>query len=1137
MASDWAKLGIAAGGAILGGWAIPGYIGVMAGWMAGSYVGSLIFPTNYESEMPTLHDYPIQTSAAGIPVAIVYGTVELCGNIIHKGELVSYQIKHSAGGGKGGGEEQVTYETRYRRSFLISICEGPATIRKAWKGKNEISLSDFTQYNGAGNSGISTLIGENYAEYSNLCLAYFEDYELGNTPRIPNIVFEVSSGVLSFDHLICGGASWEDQGNGIFCSWHYDNDGVLLKELQDYSVPNILAISPDSAVDPNDSSFYCTYIAEQKGVWKFDKEGELRTSWGIDGKLIFPAGSHARSCAVDSSGNLYVGLYHHPAEAALDVLHKYDSSGNLIWSAQPSLLTETRWVSRIIIHSDGYGYLVEYDSTNPPNWNAWKFSLSDGSFLQEYIPSGGSLRAHGIDVDDFGFVYILTSWANIERFANDGTWTHTVALDEAYPIDALAEGLVVKSGDDASETIVYACGYKQNATSGLNENNIWKYDWDFGNLLATKLFDSAYSAFATRLSQDEDNKILVIYGTGGEPRNIYQLDCSDLSITKTWTISGYKGFQHATRHSLIPEEAYDMNFASMIKDLLINDRFGNYEAADLITEDFDSIIAYCEANNLKGSIKITKQKSLPDWIQYICAHFQGYTYDLGGKIGLNCYRNQSSVMSLTRNDLFVEEKESPVHITKRAPSSTVNRLECAWTDRANNYSTAVVPAFDRIDQREAGQVRTKLLDLKAITDSELASKMAWRIFIDQIYRFSQYNFTLGYKSMLLEVGDVIDVTDGFLLTAQKMRVMLVEEEKDGRRAMIHAVEDIAHLYPAISYAVQESEAVPDADIVLEDGTVAFREQWDDNKLHLSITPGGAQCNGWYIYKSYDDVSYSLAGRAAIETVTGGGANSTGTFQSNLPAHPAVVHRQAEAFDVSIGTLTDLDTAVTDDNFFNKRKLAKIGNEIIAYKTCVESAVEGTWRVSNLIRGLFGTEAVAHVPGEDFRTLDIDFIYVLQAGDIGKTLYFKVVTYYANKIQLLSEVTSQDHDVLGWWKRPAPVSLMRIHYREGLSTYKTADVIIDFYFCSKVSGFGSGGYGNALWGAYTKDPLLERLKVELEEEDGTPITDSNYELDAYGEPAQLEILEADRNGKNPIVVKLSPMSNLLGNSREITIEKI
>ena len=940
--STWGRVGL-----VVGGYALFGPLG----GIAGAALGSAIWPVDYETSMPTIHDMPIQSSAVGIPIPLVLGTARLAGNIIWMGDLQSYQIKHSSGGGKGGGDEQASYETRYRRSFLIAICEGEAKILRTWKDKTLISLNDFTSYAGANNSGISTLIGESYAEYNNVCCAYFEDYELGNSQRIPNFLFEVQVG-------------------------------------------GSLAVY-DSYVDGIDS---------QKTVY-------------------------------------WIGATH-------------------VWFAQTFTPDEDYDIISVI--------LKLFRISGSPGTVPVSIRATD---IATGKPTGPDLCSGTFNGNN------ITTDTNGEEVPFTFGSTSSLVVGTKYTI-------ILKS---PVTQLTYIS---------------WKIDVSSAN----------YSGGSTYISYDAG---------------------------ATWAADPAGGdgdFYFKTQGIGV---ASDMNFASMIKTLLINERYGGYDESDLITEDFDSIIAYCEANNLKGSIAITQQKPLPDWIAYICSHFQGYFYEIGGKIGLNCYRVQSSVLSITQDDFVRDGDEPPVHTTKRNYSSTFNRLEATWSDRTNDYKTAVVPAFDRIDQRESGQVRTKLLNLRAITNSALASKMAWRIFIDQIYRFSQYAFKLGYKSMLLEVGDVIDVTDGHKLVAKKMRVMSVTEEKDGRRALITAVEDIADFYPAISYAIQESEATPDAPIVLTDGTVAFRENWNSNKLHLSITPGGTQCNGFYIYRSYDDASYDLIGKAAIGGVTGGEVNSTGTIQSqiNLPAHTAVIHRKDEFFDVSIGTLTDLDTAITDDNFFNNQKLARIGDEIIGYKTCVESSVEGTWRVSNLIRGLFGTEAVAHVSGEAFNTLDIDFAYTLQESDIGKTLYFKVVSFYAAKIQLTSEVSSQSVVISGKHRTPLPVSLMRINGREGLSTYKTVDVTLDWYFCSKTSGFGRGGYGNALWGAYTKDPLLEWVKVELEEEDGTAILDADYELDDYVEPIQLEILEADRNSKNPVRVKLTPGSNLWSDeTRSILIEK-
>lgn len=1414
MGSAWARLGLAVGGALLGGWAF-GAIGMSAGFLAGSYIGSMVFPTDYETGMPPVHDYPVQSSAVGIPIPIVYGTMRLAGNVLWMSDLDSYQIKHSAGGGKGGGEEQASYETRYRRSFLLAICEGKAEIKRAWKGKTEIELTEFTSYDGDSNSGISTLIGEDYAEYSNLCLAYFEDYELGNTQAIPNFIFEVNTGVapvletpgkthiytleqlqamkddLTADYELMndidasatsgwnGGAGWEPVGSYTTpFSGSFDGRGFTISNLtinrpttdrcgffgytsNDYNnvfISNLKLENINYVVDDFSGALVGTATGaygNYTAIINCFASGEMECGAQSGGMIGGDPGGGSANCfksmaAVNltahtgsrmvycggftgsgganftdcyATGNLnqsnptnlycggFAGVkyspcvftrcyscgsipnvnnnggflgYHAGAGWVPTFVYCYwdkDSSGKsygcgdavggedhpgLEGKTTTQMKQQTTYVTWDFVdvwniqESVTRAYLeIDYDTTYSVYIGTDESPSGDDLFEVDYywnkhhssqegqatngiydiviqpstdriIVAGNTTRIYEsnwtyvgtlpsgaitmlIDPDDDDYVYCcgaggiwkykistqVEQWSNTSYSAygvcissdtgklyicgvigdgineinrSTGAWVRNLELTRGHSRIAYhnnhiyatgsrqggksvwryneTTGAVIDSydtGDGTNRVIVwgekiFVCGKR----SGLK--TIWKFS---GVLALEKSYDDGNAVYwLNDMEIDTNRDELVVTSKGnavdqdGNTANVRwfnsSLELQDHTLIydnlSTCVVTAFESNSFA----VVREIPVDMNFARMIKDLLTNKKCGNYDVSDLITEDFSDIIDYCDTNNLKGSLVITAQKPLPDWIAYICSHFQGYFYEIGGKVGLNCYRSQASVLSIVQDDFVRDGDEPPVHTTKRDYSATFNRLEATWTNRANLYKTAVVPAFDRIDQRESGQVRTKTLDLKAITDATLASKMAWRIFIDQIYRFSQYSFKLGYKSMLLEVGDVIDVTDGHKLVAKKMRVMSVNEEKDGRRALVTAVEDIADFYPAIGYAIQESEASLDTPITLTDGTIIFRESYNSNKLHMSIIPGGTQCNGFYIYRSYDNASFDLVGKAAIENVTGGEANSTGTIQSqiNLPAHTAVVYCEDEFFDVSIGTLTDLDTAITDDNFFNNRKLARIGDEIIAYQTCVESAVEGTWRVSKLIRGLFGTKPVAHVAGETFSTLDIDFSYPLQESEIGKTLYFKIVSFYGTKIQLLSEVSSQSYTVSGSYVKPLPVSLMRINGREGLTTYKTADVTIDWYFCSKVSGFGRGGYGNALWGAYSIDPLLERVKVELEEEDGTPITDATYALSDFGDPVQLEILEADRAGKNPVRVKMTPGSFLLGDeTRDILIEKI
>lgn len=1103
MGSAWAKLGLAVGGALLGG-ALFGAIGMSAGFFAGSYVGNMVFPTDYDTKMPPVHDYPVQNSAAGIPIPFVFGTKRLAGNIVWMGKLQAYHIKHKAGG-KGGGGGQASYETRYRRSFLIAICEGKATIQRAWAGKEEISTLDFTVFKGDGTSGISALIGKKYAEYDNVCCAYFENYELGNSQRLPNFVFEIGYRERKFPLYI--GTDESPGGDDLF-EVDY-NDNIIHQEQRGHSTNGIQEIK----IQPSTERI----IVSGTQIFIFEKDWTYVSGIPLtaDTILIDP----------DDDNYMYVGSasgirkYHIGTQVLQWQNTTYSAYGITI-----SGTTGKLYISGVI--GDGIN----------------EINRSTGAWVRNLVSSRGHNRIAWRN----DYIYATGS-----RQGFRSVWKYdesTGALFDDYDTGAGTHKIVMYAGG------IYVCGQRTNAynpPAGITGyKTIFRFD---SGLNLRDAYDDGNSVYwLNDMEVDTTKDLLVVTSKGnavdenGATANVrwfdYKLNRQDYALiyhnSSTCVATAFSNNEYMT-----DETNPDYNFALMIKDLLTHERLGNYDESDLITEDFDSVIDYCETNNLKGSLVIKEQKPLPDWIAYICSHFQGYFYEIGGKVGLNCYRIQSSVLSITADDLVREDDEPPVRVTKRVYNDTFNRLEATWTDRDNNYKTAVVPAFDRIDQREAGQVRTKTLDLNAICRKELASSMAWRLFIDQIYRFSQYTFKLGYKSMLLEVGDVIDVTDGHLLVAQKMRVMSVSDSKDGRVAIITAVEDISEFYPSLSYEVQQSEADPPVSITLTDGTISFREDWIQNQLHLSITPGGEDTNGFYVYRSYDGASYELVGRAVIGGVTGGEANSKGTIQSDLPAYTSVIHRKDESFDVSIGTVTDLDTSITDENFFNNRKLAKIGDEIIAYKTCVESSVAGTWKISNIIRGLFGTNPVTHFSGEVFSTLDIDFTYNLQESDIGQTLYFKVVSYYANEIQLVSDVSAQTYQIKGLWKRPAAASLLRLASDEnegGSLVYSGSSFTLYWNLPGqKGTGFNQGGYdlntswpiwrygdsvgyltgGNGvLYGNYFADADLQAIDLVFEETDGTPI--GSRSVAATAQSAVID-KATDLGGNSTAVIKVYP----------------
>ena len=289
------------------------------------------------------------------------------------------------------------------------------------------------------------------------------------------------------------------------------------------------------------------------------------------------------------------------------------------------------------------------------------------------------------------------------------------------------------------------------------------------------------------------------------------------------------------------------------------------------------------------------------------------------------------------------------------------------------------------------------------------------------------------------------------------------------------------------------------------------------------------------------MTYILAGRAGVDGVTSGDANSAGMISEFIPAHPAVTWARNESVLVNIGTVTDLRTDITDDEFWNDRYLARIGDEIIAFKTAEETETAGIWRISNLRRGLFGTEPVAHYSGEDFCTLDPNFTYIYDPVNIGQTLYFKAVVFYGDNFQDISDVNAYQVTIQGYYQRPAAAACLRLTADlndGGSGAYSGDSFPLYWQLGSRTSGLGIGGHdvnpahpswfypdaesllvtgGGALFGNYIQDPELQAIILKFEKEDGTAIGQREI---AVGESTTIT-KATDLGGFNPARIKIVP----------------
>ncbi len=1155
-------MGVAAaltGGAALAAFA-PSLVGTGIGSMlvglaytGGSFLGQMIFPDKNTRDMPTAPDYPMQTCDKGSAVKVTYGTVRVAGNLVWMGPLETYD----GIGGKGGGGEDG--QTMYQRSFLISICEGPREVKRIWKGKTEVPLStgtpilspeeqeeedtgsnpfrpDITARTYAGppeidslqqinpteisvfqgdgkNDGLAELIGEDWSKYKWDCCVLFKHYDLGTTDTIPMFTFEVTEGVPLGLILGAGSAyrlntSYEIvQSNATGLTFTLDVDPV--------SGRYVVAQHPSDTKEPflifdrtgTDQKIHFDtgpYNFSVHDVWigvKFSHNGryiyavERRILYGgclwkwdsVTGELIGRIGltNGYGPLAIDSQDHLYMSGY------GAGIIYQYDEDGAYMGSFTGLTVSGDLFFEEIPMPQDyidtygvsGYWLSVGYDYSKDPH--------SPHASIR--IAHNGTVTTRTTFLDGTGYAcirsegynYVLTNHCTLYKLDNNLDVHASVSAPGAFYVFAAPGGLIGVT-----------------MTVGPVRPRVQIYDP--ANLTLVATYDP--------LNEDFDEVLW---------NSIYYPEA------KYW-------------YSAVP--GGDANPADIIWDLATNTRYGaGMPTTYLNATSFADIRQYCRDNDLLISVSFDTSKPLLDCIQYICSHFGGFVYWMGGQLYLGAWRNEEPEFHITRDHLVVDGNNPPVQVRKRKYSETINHVELGWQNREDIYGPASTPFRDDVDIRLSGKRRKKQIELSGIKRPELANKMGWRYLIDSMYRFGIYSFKLGPNSCLLHVGQVGLLTDGFKITNQRIRITSISESKDGVNLDVEAVDDVSDLYPDLASRTPATTLrVPETPITAADlaaPTITAVEDTEDNEVILSLSPGNAYTSGWMVYTSWDGNTYTFNQQVKAGGVTT--ANSVGTLLTALPAAAPGLALDATV-TVDIGTVTDLRTDLTEDDFLNGRYPIQIGDEILAYRTATEIAA-GQWQLTGLIRGLNGTEPEAHAIGETFKTLDSDGTIEFSASDIGKTLYIKAVTYYRNVAQTLDNGTVTTILLTGPAVRPLSAGFARITPGEadGWQTQYSGDAITLYWnLPGKTAGFNIGaqdgggiwewGDSESLlvpqngvhWGSYVQDPSLQGVDLVFLDANGTIIGSKNL-----GVVSTTTISKADDLGNNnPVTVEVYPRSS-------------
>jgi hypothetical protein len=143
-------VGAIAGG-VIGFFTLGGPMGAVKGAAYGAALGGYIDPPPGPNlRGPTLDDKSFQSSAYGVSLATLHGTIATMGNIIYleNNEYKAVSKKESQGGKGGGGGG--TYETTtYYATFAVALCEANpgSVVRRIWAGGKLIYSAGSGDFN------------------------------------------------------------------------------------------------------------------------------------------------------------------------------------------------------------------------------------------------------------------------------------------------------------------------------------------------------------------------------------------------------------------------------------------------------------------------------------------------------------------------------------------------------------------------------------------------------------------------------------------------------------------------------------------------------------------------------------------------------------------------------------------------------------------------------------------------------------------------------------------------------------------------------------------------------------------------------------------------------------------------------
>ena len=365
--------------------------------------------------------------------------------------------------------------------------------------------------------------------------------------------------------------------------------------------------------------------------------------------------------------------------------------------------------------------------------------------------------------------------------------------------------------------------------------------------------------------------------------------------------------------------------------------------------------------------------------------------------------------NLTPDDFIPQTGGVCVSYSRKDSSEIYNRISVEFLNRANAYEKEIVNYQDSDDIKEFGVRQASTTQAHYLYTKTRAVKLAEELCRKNKYERVKYTFKLNWAFCRLEPGDLVMLNDP--LMGIENQPAMIDSATEGTDGIITftAISRAKGVYSDAEYDVHENERPlidfnPDPG-VCEPPPMIFQPPAlmtnADNEVWIGTWGKNPNWGGCSVWVSDTNQYYKKLGtidnRARYGTLT----------------KPLNIEDTVLEMTLNQGSFTSVDAG----SAANGDTVLYVGGEALSYETA-ELLEDGTWRLSGLVRGQFGSEADYHAPGARIARCDEAFLKSGLANSyIGKTIYFKFTAF-----NIFGGAEQSLADVLAYSFKPVSVQI-------------------------------------------------------------------------------------------------------------------